>query len=293
MDNGNPVFFFFGAGYVARHFGGVLVRCGIPVTGTSRSAEKRAQLKAAGWDARDFNAGRLDPLAFDRLKGASHLVVSIPPEGRADPAARFVLDRPGLCTGLKQITYLSATSVYGNRAGDWVGEDSEPRPTSASGQARLSAERAWQGAADRLGIPLVIFRLAGIYGPGRGPLQSVRAGRARRIIKPGHVFSRIHVADIAGALDRAHQGRPAPGIYNLADNHPAPQAEVTAYAAKLLGVPMPPAVSWAELEPASPLARFFRDNKRVSNEKLVDTFGVKLTYPDYRSGLRALVKAGQ
>ncbi|MEL6265400.1 MAG: NAD-dependent epimerase/dehydratase family protein, partial [Pseudomonadota bacterium] len=183
---------------------------------------------------------------------------------------------------------LSTVGVYGDRQGGWVDEDSPCRPSTARGRARLAAEEAWQALAIRAGFPLHIFRLAGIYGPGRGPFSKVRAGTARRIIKPGQVFSRIHVEDIATVL-AASIARPAPGtVYNVCDDEAAPPEDVLEHAAGLLGLPPPPAVAWEEAE-MSPMARsFYAESKRCSNARLAG-LGVTLAYPTYREGLAALL----
>jgi nucleoside-diphosphate-sugar epimerase len=160
------------------------------------------------------------------------------------------------------------------------------------GKARVAAEAAWRDLATQNGLPLHIFRLAGIYGPGRGPFEKVRNGTARRIVKPGQVFSRIHVEDIAQVL-LASIAQPSPGTaYNLCDDDPAPPEDVIAHAAELLGLPVPPAIPFDQAE-MTPMARsFYADSKRVRNDRIKQNLGVTLRYPDYRSGLAALLKAG-
>ncbi|WP_260349055.1 SDR family oxidoreductase, partial [Alloyangia mangrovi] len=187
---------------------------------------------------------------------------------------------------LDWVGYLSTTGVYGDHGGDWVDEDTPLTPTTARGKARAEAEAAWQ-AID--GLPLHIFRLAGIYGPGRGPFEKVRQGTARRIVKPGQVFSRIHVEDIAQVLEASIR-HPRPGaIYNLCDDDPAPPEEVLQHAAELLDLPPPPEVAFDAAE-MSPMARsFYAENKRVRNDRIKDELGVTLLYPDYRAGLAALL----
>jgi nucleoside-diphosphate-sugar epimerase len=185
------------------------------------------------------------------------------------------------------VGYLSTTGVYGDRAGGWVDEASALTPAGERGRRRVAAEAGWRA----LGLPLHIFRLAGIYGPGRSALDSVRAGKAQRIDKPGQVFSRIHVDDIAAVLD-ASIARPYPGaIYNVCDDDPAPPQDVIAYACALLGRAPPPLVPFDQAA-LSPMARsFYGESKRVSNRRIKDELGVRLRFPDYRAGLDALAAA--
>ena len=251
------------------------------IAGTTRRPGRARALAAAGFSA----------LPFDRpgcIDGATHLVVSAPPEADGDPVLAALGDRIAAEGGLAWIGYLSTTGVYGDRNGGWVGEEDAPRPDSARAERRLAAERAWLAFGEAEGVPVQIFRLAGIYGPGRSALERLRAGTARRIVRPGHVFCRIHVADIAQAL-KASIARPAAGrIYNLADDEPAPQADVVAFAASLLGVAPPPEERF-ETAQLSPAARgFYAGCRRVRNDRIKRELGVKLRYPSYREGLRDL-----
>lgn len=251
------------------------------IAGTTRRPERARALAAAGFSA----------LPFDRpdcIDGATHLVVSAPPGADGDPVLAALGDRIAAEGGLEWIGYLSTTGVYGDRNGGWVGEEDAPRPDSARAERRLEAERAWLSFGKAQGAPVHIFRLAGIYGPGRSALDRLRAGAARRIVKPGHVFCRIHVADIAQAL-KASIARPAAGrVYNLADDEPASQADVVAFAASLLGIAPPPEerVETAELSP--PARGFYAGCRRVRNDRIKRELGVKLRYPSYREGLRDL-----
>ncbi|MEM1066115.1 MAG: SDR family oxidoreductase, partial [Pseudomonadota bacterium] len=192
---------------------------------------------------------------------------------------------------LEWVGYLSTTGVYGDHGGGWVDEHTALTPATKRGEMRRVAEAAWQALAVETGLPLHIFRLAGIYGPGRGPFAKVRAGTARRIVKEGQVFSRIHVEDIAQVL-AASIARPKPGaIYNLCDDDPAPPQDVIAHAAELLGLPLPPAIAFEEAE-LSPMARsFYAESKRVRNDRIKEELGVTLHYPSYRDGLAALLAA--
>jgi nucleoside-diphosphate-sugar epimerase len=283
--------FCFGLGYSARALVARLQAAGWQVAGTTRSAEKAAALADQGIAAFVFDRGR--PLADPHraLAGTTHILSSVPPDDRGDP----VVDHHGsdlrACTGLQWAGYLSTTGVYGDRGGGWVDEDSALEPTGERGRRRVAAERAWLRLHEIAGLPVHLFRLAGIYGPGRNALETVRAGRAQRIDKPGQVFSRIHLADIANVLE-ASIARPNPGrAYNVCDDNPAPPEEVIAFACRLLDVEPPPLVPFAQAE-LSPMGRsFYRDNKRVVNRRMKEELGVALEFLDYKAGLRALLAA--
>jgi nucleoside-diphosphate-sugar epimerase len=192
--------------------------------------------------------------------------------------------------GLGWVGYLSTTGVYGDRAGGWVDESGELRPTGDRGRRRVAAETAWLDLWRRRGVPVHVFRLAGIYGPRRSAFDSLRQARAQRIDKPGQVFSRIHVDDIAAVLS-VSMAKPNPGaIYNVCDDDPAAPAEVIAYAAGLLGIELPPLVPFAQAELSDMAQSFYADNKRVRNDRIKRELGVELAYPDYRQGLAAILK---
>jgi nucleoside-diphosphate-sugar epimerase len=281
--------FCFGLGYCARALAGRLEAAGWRIAGTTRDADEAAALRDRGIEAFVFDRGRplADPAAA--LRGATHVLSSVPPDADGDT----VIDHHGAdlldCEDIHWIGYLSTTGVYGDRGGAWVDEDSELEPSGERGLRRARAEGAWLGLHAQGGLPVHLFRLAGIYGPGRSALDSVRSGRARRIDKPGQVFSRIHVEDIARVLE-ASLRHPNPGrAYNVCDDDPAPPAEVIAHACELLGAPPPPLVAF-EQAALSPMARsFYRDNKRVSNRRIKTELGVSLAYPDYKAGLKALL----
>ena len=274
-----------GHGYSAQALAARLLPLGWRVIGTTRSPEKVGLLTAAGIEAHLWPGTDLAPL----LARATHLMTSIAPRGDADdPVLAEVADQIGSAKHLEWIAYLSTTGVYGDRDGGWVDEASELRPETKRGIERIRAEAAWQNLARETSLPLHIFRLAGIYGPGRGPFEKVRDGTARRIIKPNQVFSRIHVADIAQVLHASINQPDAGAIYNVCDDDPAPPQDVLAYAAELLGVPLPPEVAWDEAE-MTPMARsFYAESKRVRNDR-IKSLGVQLEFPDYRAGLRALL----
>ncbi|WGH77148.1 SDR family oxidoreductase [Jannaschia ovalis] len=277
----------FGHGYSARALTPRLLARGWTVIGTTRSEEKAAALRAEGVEPLNFGA-EIGPA----LARADHVLVSAGPGPEGDPVLNAY--SPALETHLgamRWVGYLSTTGVYGDHAGGWVDEDTPLAPATRRGRMRVEAEAAWQAICDRTGAPLHIFRLAGIYGPGRGPFAKVREGTARRIVKPGQVFSRIHVEDIARVLE-ASIAAPHPGgrIYNLCDDDPAPPQDVIAHAAELLGLPLPEAVDFDAAE-LSPMARsFYAESKRVRNDRIKDELGVRLAYPDYRAGLAALLR---
>jgi hypothetical protein len=273
----------FGLGYTARALAGRLAGEGWSVTSTTREA-------SACCDVRRFD--RDHPLPPDAFAGISHILVSIPPDAAGDLVLNLHRDDIAGLPALTWLGYLSTTGVYGDRAGGWVDEGSELRPSGARGRRRVAAETDWLDLWRRHGVPAHIFRLAAIYGPGRSPLDALRAGTARRIDKPGQVFSRIHVDDLASVLI-ASMTMPRPGaIYNACDDEPAAPASVTAHAAALLGLPASPLVPF-DAAALPPMARsFWNDNKRVANALIKRELGVALRYPSYREGLAAILAAG-
>jgi nucleoside-diphosphate-sugar epimerase len=285
--------FCFGLGYSALTFARRLRREGWRVAGTCRGEDKRAALAREGFDVHLFERGRPLGDAHAALSGTTHILSSVPPDDEGDPVLDHHADDIARVdgSGLAWVGYLSTTGVYGDRGGGWVDEATPPQPINARSWHRLEAEEAWLALWRERGVPVHVFRLAGIYGPGRGALEQIRAGTAKRIVKPGQVFSRIHVEDIARTLE-ASMARPNPGaIYNVCDDEPAPPDEVVAYACELLGVPAPPPVPF-DAAALSPMARsFYADNKRVSNRRIKDELGVRLAYPNYREGLRGLLTA--
>lgn len=257
------------------------------ITGTSRG-ERDASTQAAR-HVRVLRFDRDQPLDPAVFAGVTHLLFSVPPDEAGDPVFDRHRDNIAALRDLAWLGYLSTTGVYGDRDGGWVDERAELRPTSERGRRRAAAEAAWLSLWRDRGLPVHIFRLAGIYGPGRSPFDALRAGTARRIDKPGQVFSRIHVDDLASVL-LASIARPRPGaVYNVCDDEPASPIEVIAHAAALLGVPAPPLVSFEAAE-LSPMARsFYADNKRVSNALVKAELGVCLRFPSYRGGLAAIL----
>ncbi|MFQ5785486.1 MAG: SDR family oxidoreductase [Alphaproteobacteria bacterium] len=281
--------FCFGLGYTGTRLAEALLADGWQVAGTCRSEETRVALAARGVEARLFDRDR--PLAdgADALAGATHLLSTAPPDESGDPVLDCHADAIARAEDLEWIGYLSTTAVYGDHRGLWVDEDTPPAPSSERGERRFAAETLWFNYWWGHGIPVQVFRLAGIYGPGRDPFDAVRAGTAKRIDKPGQVFSRIHVDDIVAVL-RASIARPNGGrVYNVCDDCPAPPAEVVAYACELLSVAPPPLVPYDEAGLSTMAQNFYADNKRVRNDRIKDELGVALRYPDYKTGLKALL----
>lgn len=276
----------FGHGFSARALTPLLLARGWRIIGTTRSEGKAAALAALGvepliWPGSDVSGA---------LQTADALLLSAAPGEDGDPVLNVLQeDIVAVARRVEWVGYLSTTGVYGDRGGDWVDETSDLTPSTKRGQLRVEAEAAWAAVPH---LPLHVFRLAGIYGPGRGPFAKVRSGKARRIIKAGQVFSRIHVEDIAQVL-QASLDRPRPGaIYNLCDDDPAPPQDVIAYAAQLLGLPAPPEEDFETAE-MTPMARsFYAESKKVRNELIKNELGVTLKYPNYRAGLEAMMVRG-
>ena len=282
-----PTLLSFGHGYSARAVGRLLLARGWRVIGTVRSEDRRAEVAVEGVEGVVWPDTDLTP----HLDAATHLLTSVAPDDGGDPVLRDWRGAIAARAGRYDWAgYLSTTGVYGDRQGGWVDEGSPLAPATRRGRLRVEAEAAWAGIP---GLPLHVFRLAGIYGPGRGPFEKVRSGAARRIVKPGQMFSRIHVEDIAQVVV-ASIDRPDPGaVYNVCDDDPAPPEDVIAHAAALLGLPVPPAEDFATAE-MTPMARsFYAESKRVRNDRIKAELGVRLRYPDYRTGLRALLDAGE
>lgn len=288
-----PHLFCFGFGYSASVLAARLSREGWQISGTCRSAEKRARLQAMGFTIHLFDRDQplADPEAI--LHRVTDIVSSVPPDAMGDPVLDHHTAALLNAESLRWVGYLSTTGVYGDTGGELVDETSALRPSSERSRRRVQAERRWLMLHFEHGLPVHAFRLASIYGPGRNTLDSVRDGGVRRVFKPGHVFSRIHVSDIATAI-RASMARPnAGGVYNVCDDQPAEQSEVVAFACELLGIEPPPLIPFEDAMPQlSPMARsFWQDNRRVANTRLKKELGIRLQYPDYRAGLSALLAA--
>ncbi|MBN8993680.1 MAG: NAD(P)-dependent oxidoreductase [Rhizobiales bacterium] len=260
------------------------------ITGTVRSAEKAATL-STGVAALVFDGTRPESAVAAAIAAATDILVSVPPGGESDAAiARHRADIVA-APQLQWIGYLSSIGVYGNYGGAWVSERTTPHPPEGRATARLAAEKAWQKLAVERNVPLARLRIAGIYGPGRNAFVQLAGGGARRIVKPGQVFNRIHVADIAAVVAAAFRERAA-GIFNLGDDEPSPGHEPIEYAARLMGVAPPPEVAFGDAG-LSPMAKSFYDgNRRVVNRRIKEELGVALRYPTYRDGLDALWREG-
>ncbi|MEG6508289.1 SDR family oxidoreductase [Methyloligella sp. 2.7D] len=281
--------FCFGLGFSAETLAARLAGDGWEIAGTSRDAAKAARLAAKGYAMARFAGAEDVASVLPLLEGTTHLLLSIPPGDEGDPALALFGDALRKLSSLEWVGYLGTVGVYGDQGGALVDETVAPNPKSKRALARAAAEKAWLAFGEATGVPVQIFRLAGIYGPGRSPLDKVREGKARRIVKPGQVFSRIHVADIASVLE-ASLAKPNGGaIYNVADNEPAPPQDVVAYAAELLEVTPPPEVPFEEAD-LSPMARsFYADRRRIDNSRIKSELGVELAYPTYREGLASLL----
>lgn len=286
-----PRLFCFGLGFSALAFARRMQQHGWQVAGTCRSEDKASALRAEGIDAYIFGDAPLaDPA--QALEGTTHLLASVPPGEGGDPVIATHANDIRAISSLEWIGYLSTTGVYGDRKGGYVNETSMLLPSTERGKKRVTAELVWQDLAAAMNVPLHMFRLAGIYGPGRNQLVSLRKGKARRVEKPGQVFSRIHVDDIVQILEAAATSGLPTQPFNVCDNEAGPPQDVVAYAAELLGMDPPPLVPFDEVE-MSPMGRsFYAESKRVKNDRIKDDLGVSLKYPTYREGLTALAAAG-
>ncbi len=277
-----PTLFSFGHGYSARAISKRLAPSAWRIIGTTRDPRQLEVIRASGAEPCVWPGDQPD------LDGVTHLLISTAPTADGDPVlAELQGEIAARAEQFKWVGYLSTTAVYGDHQGGWVDESTPPAPTAERGRWRVRAETQW---GDIPGLKLHIFRLAGIYGPGRGPFSKLKRGGLRRIIKPGQVFSRIHVDDIAQVLI-ASMAKPHPGaIYNVCDDEPVPPQDVIGYAAELQGLPLPPAVPFNEAD-LTPMARsFYNENKRVRNDRIKGELGVSLIYPNYRVGLEALMQ---
>ncbi|OYV32085.1 MAG: NAD(P)-dependent oxidoreductase [Acidocella sp. 20-61-6] len=286
-----PNLLIFGLGYSGRAIALAAAQAGFAVTVTSRTPQLEPAFAVVPFDA-----------AQAAIAGATHLVATAAPDEAGDPVLARYASAIAAAPALRYIGYLSTTGVYGDRDGGWVDEDTEPNPQSPRAQRRLAAEQAWRALlcsddeaaqSESGGVCLDIFRLAGIYGPGRSMFDDLRAGTARRVVKPGHLFGRIHRDDIAAGVLTAMQLEPQPAvrILNFTDDEPAPSADVVVEAARLLGVPPPDPVPFARaFETMSPMARsFWAENRKISNAKTKAALGLTWRYPSYREGLRAIL----
>ena len=284
--------FFFGMGYsslATAHAIHEMIDPGATIAGTTRSEDGVERLAESDYRMHVFDGTAAGATLQADLRQATHVVQSIPPTDAGDPV--LTLHRADLdaAQNLEWLCYFSTVGVYGDFGGSWIDESAATRPLNKRSVQRVETEQAWRDYAAARGVPLLVLRLAGIYGPGRSAFDKLREGTARRIVKPGQVFNRIHVEDIGRVTALAARAR-LDGTYNLADDEPAPPQDLISYAAEALGVPAPPDTPFEEAE-MTPMARsFYSDNKRVSNRAIKAALGIELLYPTYRVGLDAIGK---
>lgn len=282
-----PILLFLGVGYVACASSTALSKQGYRLFGTIRSRTQQAGLEALGVEPVLWPSA-----AFDKvLAEAHHVICSAPPDAQGDVFLRHI---SGGLSHMRCGIYLSATSVYGGHQGAWVNELTAPRPLTTRGIMRLQAEQAWQAC----GMPAFIFRLAGIYGPAlggrsRNVFSRLKSNKVRAVIKPGHMVNRIHVQDIVAAILRALEQPHKAGIYNLADDMPAPPQDVLHYAADMLGLVRPPEISYNEAGLSDMALSFYTEAKRITNHKAKQVLNWQLQYPTYKEGLKAVLKVEQ
>lgn len=258
------------------------------IAGSVRSEAKAADLQRQGFQASVFDGITMTPNCAQALAQADALLISVPPGEHGDdsaPAEKILTQYKKLRT----VIYLSTVGVYGDRDGAWVSEKDPATPMQPRSIRRLQAEENWQNIARLCSATSITLRLSGIYGPEQNAIAQMRSGMARRVIKPGQVFNRIHVDDIARVVNAVLQN-PRDAIYNVSDNEPAPPQDVITYAAKLLDMEPPPEVDWLHAG-LSPMAlSFYEENKRISNALIRSTFGDDiLNYPTYREGLKSFL----
>jgi nucleoside-diphosphate-sugar epimerase len=277
-------------GYAGLVLGGLLQSQGWRVVGTARNEQGCAKLESEGFKAVPFDGEKPSSELKKALDACSHLLNSIPPGPNGDPLLNHHSgDITRAALSLTWLGLLSTIGVYGDHQGGWVDEDTRPAPLSKRSQRRLEQEDSWRGLEKEAGMKTHIFRLPGIYGPGRSPLDKIRAGKARRIVKKGQYFNRIHVDDLARALFASMRRPDAGHLFNICDDEPAPPEKVTLYAARLLGVEPPSAIPYEEAK-LSPMARsFYLESKRVDNRRMKEALKPALHFPTYRQGLADLL----
>lgn len=280
--------FCFGLGYSALHLARRLAKQGWMVSGTSRTAEGAQCIANEGFEPLLFDGTRPCEGVRETLARATHILVSVPPGKDGDPVLRHHASDLEAAPSIAWMGYLSTVGVYGDWHGAWVDEDTPPNPNLVRARRRVAAEASWLELGARTGRRVQVFRLSGIYGPGRSAIERLRAGIARRIVKPGQVFNRIHVDDIAEALSAAMAGSGTHDVYNVTDDEPAPPQDVITFAASILKMQPPPEIPFKDAEMSPMAASFYADNRRVSNARLRQDLGVHLKFPNYREGLRAI-----
>ncbi len=292
LENKEKHLFCFGYGYSCDHLGQELMRRGgWRISGTTRDLEKREYLRSQGINAYIFDQDNPLPDLVYMLKDVTHIIISTPPSNEGGPTFNTHAEDILNLTNLEWVGYLSTVSPYGDRGGGWVDENSELRPTTKRGSRRKNVEEQWLSLFKNYDLPIHIFRLAGIYGPGRSALDIVRLGISRRIDKPGHYFNRIHVEDVVQVLMASMLNKKPGEIYNICDDMPSLSQEVIDYACKLLGMESPPLLPFDKVDLAPIHQSFYKDNKRVRNNKIKNELGIKLKYESYKQGLKACLVA--
>jgi nucleoside-diphosphate-sugar epimerase len=277
----------FGLGYSAGYISQRLQSAGIELTATVRTSAKVEELARLGMSSRIFSSSYVDPRIAEDISSSDAILSSIPPGDSGDPVLASFADLIAGAPKLRWVGYLSTVGVYGDHSGKWVDETTPTMSLNRRSQLRIAAEQAW------LTLGAHIFRLSGIYGPGRNQLAALATGTAKRIVKPGQIFNRIHVADIALAVEASLMRPRRGGIYNVTDNEPSPPQDVIEFAAKLCGVQPPPAIDYDRAELSAMARSFYLENRRVRNELIHKELGVTLAYPSYREGLLALRALGE
>lgn len=284
--------FFFGMGYsslATAHSMHEIIDKDLPIAGTTRTEDGVERLADSPYRLHVFDGTKRGATLGADLGKATHVVLSIPPNDDGDPALNLHADDLLAARDLQWLCYFSTVGVYGDFNGDWVDESAPTRPVNKRSQQRVEVEQQWRDFATRRGVPLLILRLAGIYGPGRSSFDKLREGTARRIVKPGQVFNRIHVDDIGRVTALAAQQKLG-GTFNLSDDEPAPPQDLVEYAARLMGVPVPPGIPFETAQMTEMARSFYSDNKRVSNKAIKAALGTELAYPNYRVGLDAIFR---
>lgn len=285
--------FIFGLGFSGRTIAERRMALGDRVTGTVRTRNKAQALAAAGLSARVFSPDERDSTIDADLAASDALLISVPPGTAGEPVLAAYAHQIAAAPKLRWIGYLSTIGVYGDHQGAWVDEQTPATPTNARSRERAEAEQAWLAFGAANNIAVHIFRLAGIYGPGQSQLVQLARGTARRIVKPGQVFNRIHVEDIARTVDASLDQPRSGAIYNVTDNEPAPPQDVVTFAASLCGVAPPPEISLEHAGLTEMGRSFYTESKRVRNDLLRNELGVTLAYPTYREGLTDLRASGE
>jgi nucleoside-diphosphate-sugar epimerase len=283
----------FGFGYSALHISQRLRTAGAEVTATVRRPAKVESLKEADITARVFSPEYCDSEIASDIAASDAILISIPPDRSSDPVLSTFQDAIAAAPNLRWVGYLSTVGVYGDHAGQWIDETTPASPQQQRSRIRAAVEQAWLTFGTSRQVALHIFRLSGIYGPGRNQLAQLAAGTARRIVKQGQMFNRIHVADIAAVIEASLTHPRGGAIYNVSDNEPAPPQDVVAYAAQLCGIEPPPEIPFDSAELSVMGRSFFNESKRVRNDLIRQELGVDLRYPTYREGLTALRESGE